>query len=234
MTARGMNLMVRWFSSFSIRVLCIWISHNITQQATKFQNEEFGTCPRALCYDTPVLPMGLNDEPFKSGAKVFCPRCKDAFKPPKEGLSQLDGAYFGASFPHLFVMQKPQIVPSLPAIPYHPRIYGFKVYDGRFDVPTMGMSTEGLAKQVNAARKEQVEANGRSSTKLGVPRENTKLFESQDEDNSNSKPKQTSNSPSAGSNAKNTTNKREPSPKNNDEPTTACQPVTWTSKRRKT
>eukprot|EP01138_Halocafeteria_seosinensis_P014157 gb/GECG01014455.1/.p1 GENE.gb/GECG01014455.1/~~gb/GECG01014455.1/.p1 ORF type:complete len:304 (+),score=42.43 gb/GECG01014455.1/:1-912(+) len=162
----------------------ILTARGMTAMTQKFENEEFGTCPRALCYDSPVLPVGFHDEPFKSAARVFCPRCRDAFKPPIASLAQLDGAFFGASFPHLLLMQKPHLAPQAPSIPYEPRVYGFKVYDGRFDVPQMGMSEASLTKQVDKARKEQARANGKLASQEGVPQSRTKLFASDDEGDS--------------------------------------------------
>ena len=189
LTARGMTAMVSSLSPPLQRLICKTTSGCVLRicipiQAEKFENEEFGTCPRALCYDSPVLPVGFHDEPFKSTAKVYCPRCQDAFKPPLASLGQLDGAFFGASFPHLLLMQKPHLVPEAPSIPYEPRVYGFKVYDGRFDVPQMGMSEDTLTKQVDKARQEQAKANGKLASQEGVPQSSTKLFESQEEDSS--------------------------------------------------
>ena len=45
----------------------------------------------------------------------------------------LDGAFFGTTFPHLMLMTYSQFKP--PSVPskYIPRIFGFRVYDGRFD-----------------------------------------------------------------------------------------------------
>jgi hypothetical protein len=39
----------------------------------------------------------------------------------------LDGAYFGTTFAHLFLLLHPQLIPSPPEVTYIPRIYGFKI-----------------------------------------------------------------------------------------------------------
>ena len=40
----------------------------------------------------------------------------------------VDGAYFGSSFPHIFLQTFPELRPSVSAIKYVPKIYGFKIY----------------------------------------------------------------------------------------------------------
>uniref|UniRef100_A0A453JBR2 Casein kinase II subunit beta n=1 Tax=Aegilops tauschii subsp. strangulata TaxID=200361 RepID=A0A453JBR2_AEGTS len=39
-----------------------------------------------------------------------------------------DGAYFGTTFPHIFMMTHSQLKPQKPAQQYVPRIFGFKVH----------------------------------------------------------------------------------------------------------
>ena len=40
----------------------------------------------------------------------------------------LDGAYFGTTFPHLLLMSYPQLRPSRPLEAYQPRVFGFKLH----------------------------------------------------------------------------------------------------------
>jgi hypothetical protein len=40
----------------------------------------------------------------------------------------IDGAYFGATFPHLFLMTYPDLVPPPPTMVYVPRIFGFRIH----------------------------------------------------------------------------------------------------------
>jgi casein kinase II subunit beta len=42
--------------------------------------------------------------------------------------TDIDGAYFGTTFPHLFLMTYPYIKPSKPTQSYTPRIFGFKLH----------------------------------------------------------------------------------------------------------
>ena len=44
--------------------------------------------------------------------------------------TDIDGAYFGTTFPHIFLMTFPALVPSRPPQTYIPRIFGFKVFKG--------------------------------------------------------------------------------------------------------
>lgn len=41
---------------------------------------------------------------------------------------EIDGAYFGTTFPHVFLMTHAQLVPSPPTQVYTPRVYGYKVH----------------------------------------------------------------------------------------------------------
>ena len=59
--------------------------------------------------------------------KVYCPRCEDVFIPKKK-CSDIDGAYFGCSFPHILLQSYPELIIKEPLLLYTPRIYGFKLY----------------------------------------------------------------------------------------------------------
>lgn len=94
----------------------------------KYTKNTYGKCCNTYCNGQPVLPIGMYDIPMQDYAKVFCPKCNEVFHPPKSScLGSIDGAYFGRTFPHLFIMQyEPMISP--PTQYYIPRIYGFKVH----------------------------------------------------------------------------------------------------------
>ena len=68
----------------------------------KFMLGNFGTCPRVLCERQNVLPIGVSEELSTSRVKVYCPRCQDIYIPRQKQLD-IDGAYFGSSFPHVFL-----------------------------------------------------------------------------------------------------------------------------------
>ncbi len=84
----------------------------------KFLMGKFGVCPRVLCERQNVLPIGLSEMLRTSRVKVknlvilcfhsnqkikiYCPRCEDVYAPKKK-FQDVDGAYFGCSFPHILL-----------------------------------------------------------------------------------------------------------------------------------
>ena len=68
----------------------------------KYLSGAYGTCPRALCDRQKVLPVGLSDSLRTSRFKTYCPRCEEVYL-PKARQVNIDGAYFGTSFPHVFM-----------------------------------------------------------------------------------------------------------------------------------
>lgn len=69
----------------------------------KYLSGKFGTCPRVLCERQNNLPVGMSEELRTSRVKVFCPRCEEIYIPKKK-CPDVDGAYFGCSFPSIFLM----------------------------------------------------------------------------------------------------------------------------------
>ena len=69
----------------------------------KYLKGVFGVCPRILCNKQTVLPIGLSNELKYARVKVFCPRCNEIYN-AKHKQSQMDGAFFGLSFPQEFFM----------------------------------------------------------------------------------------------------------------------------------
>lgn len=116
----------------------------------QYASKEFGTCPLIQCNGQPVLPVGIRDEIGIDSAKVFCPKCKNVYQPPSSlsssssrgggggghnissgsGGGAVDGAAFGTTFPHLFLMTFNNLVPDPhpPASIYIPRVFGFRVH----------------------------------------------------------------------------------------------------------
>lgn len=92
----------------------------------KYLSGTFGLCPRILCPNQHVLPVGMSETIRHSRVKVFCPRCEDIYTPKKK-CSDIDGAYFGCSFPHVLLQNYPDLTPRESSTLYVPRIYGFKV-----------------------------------------------------------------------------------------------------------
>jgi hypothetical protein len=73
----------------------------------KYRTAAFGRCPHVFCQGQPVLPVGLSDLPRNYTVNVFCPRCHGLFFPKSTRQANIDGAYFGTTFPHLYLMTHP-------------------------------------------------------------------------------------------------------------------------------
>lgn len=73
----------------------------------KYRSAAFGRCPHVFCQGQPVLPVGLSDLPRNFTVNVFCPRCHGLFFPKSTRQANIDGAYFGTTFPHLYLMTHP-------------------------------------------------------------------------------------------------------------------------------
>ena len=76
----------------------------------KFLNAEFGYCPRVLCDRQIVLPIAMSEDLSISRVKVFCPKCEDVYV-PRNRFVDIDGAYFGCSFPSVFFQTFPDPEP---------------------------------------------------------------------------------------------------------------------------
>uniref|UniRef100_A0A7S3K107 Casein kinase II subunit beta n=1 Tax=Aureoumbra lagunensis TaxID=44058 RepID=A0A7S3K107_9STRA len=94
----------------------------------KYTSATFGRCPRAFCCGQPVLPLGRSDLPRNFTVHVFCPMCRDIYIPRSTRAASIDGAYFGTTFSHLFLMTFPEHIPSRPIQTYVPRIFGFRIH----------------------------------------------------------------------------------------------------------
>lgn len=73
----------------------------------KYRSAAFGRCPHVFCQGQPVLPVGLSDLPRNYTVNVFCPRCHGLFFPKSTRQANIDGAYFGTTFPHLYLITHP-------------------------------------------------------------------------------------------------------------------------------
>lgn len=118
-------------------------THGLDSMYNKYAAKEFGICPLIQCNGQPVLPVGLRDEIGIDTAKVFCPKCKNVYHttPSRSsssrgssngggGGSAVDGAAFGTTFPHLFLMTFNNLVPDPHPTDsmYVPRVFGFRVH----------------------------------------------------------------------------------------------------------
>lgn len=93
----------------------------------KFASGKFGTCPRVLCERQPVLPIGMSEDLRVSRVKVFCPKCEDVYIPKKKSID-IDGAFFGCSFPHILLQTYPDLQPIPTNVLFVPKIFGYKIF----------------------------------------------------------------------------------------------------------
>ncbi|XP_074584974.1 putative casein kinase II subunit beta-4 isoform X2 [Curcuma longa] len=111
-----------------IHVRYILTSKGMAAMLEKFKNYDFGRCPRVYCSGQPCLPVGQSDIPRSSTVKVYCPKCEDVYYPRSKYQGNIDGAYFGTTFPHLFLMTYGHLRPQKPSQRYLPRVFGYKIH----------------------------------------------------------------------------------------------------------
>lgn len=111
-----------------IHVRYILTSKGMNAMLEKYKSTDFGRCPRVYCSGQPCLPVGQSDIPRTSTVKMYCPKCEDVYYPRSKYQGNTDGAYFGTTFPHLFLMTYSHIKPSRPMQSYVPKIFGFKIH----------------------------------------------------------------------------------------------------------
>jgi len=131
LTTAGMNRMVRICSSAHFEPIFEPLNSTrlcpLSLQYEKFQNVDFGRCPRSLCQGQPVLPVGLSDITREFSVEVFCPRCHETYHPRSSKHANLDGAYFGTTFCHLFLLTHNELIVPQPTEKYTPRVFGFRI-----------------------------------------------------------------------------------------------------------
>jgi len=128
----------------------ILTNRGLSAMVEKYNAMDFGRCPRVYCQGQAVLPVGQSDIPRMNTVKLFCPRCEDIYYPKYTRHNQVDGAYFGTTFPHLLLQMYPELVPPKPTLSYVPRIYGFKIHKSARN-RAGGSSTSGSTSSAAAA-----------------------------------------------------------------------------------
>ncbi|KAI5564178.1 hypothetical protein BDE02_14G042000 [Populus trichocarpa] len=111
-----------------IHVRYILTSKGMSAMLEKYKNYDFGRCPRVYCCGQPCLPVGQSDIPRSSTVKIYCPKCEDIYYPRSKYQGNIDGAYFGTTFPHLFLMTYGHLKPQKAIQSYVPRVFGFKLH----------------------------------------------------------------------------------------------------------
>ena len=109
----------------------------LEKMCEKYDQGVFGTCPRVLCNQSKLLPIGISDIPGVEGVKLFCPHCEDIYSPKSGRHGSIDGAYFGTTFAHMFIQAFPNSVPQKKSPQkYIPKIFGFRIADRVKDIKT--------------------------------------------------------------------------------------------------
>lgn len=93
----------------------------------KYSAGDFQRCPRVLCNGTECLPYGCSEIENEGTLKFYCPNCGDVYEPERSIYRNIDGAYFGPSWVHIFTQQYSDITPPTDPVKYVPRVFGFKV-----------------------------------------------------------------------------------------------------------
>ncbi|KAM6557380.1 hypothetical protein CsatB_004399 [Cannabis sativa] len=106
----------------------ILTSKGMAAMLDKYKNYDFGRCPRVYCCGQPCLPVGQSDVPRATTVKIYCPKCEDVYYPRSKYQGNIDGAYFGTTFPHLFLMTYGHLKQQKASQNYVPRVFGFKLH----------------------------------------------------------------------------------------------------------
>ncbi|XP_063373889.1 casein kinase II subunit beta-like [Cydia amplana] len=130
----------------------ILTNRGIGQMLEKFEDGDFGLCPRVYCETHPMLPLGLSDVRGEAMVKVYCPKCMDVYTPKSSRHHHTDGAYFGTGFPHMVFMVHPEYRPKRATVQFVPRLYGFKIHPLAYQIQVQAsiMFHKSLGKGLNA------------------------------------------------------------------------------------
>lgn len=105
-------------------------ARGLAAMVKKYQYKTFGVCPNNSCLDTPVLPLGLSDQPKVYNTLVTCPSCRELYWPANRRLAAIDGAYFGTTFANLFALQYSDLFRQRSPLDFYiPRIFGYKLHN---------------------------------------------------------------------------------------------------------
>ena len=85
--------------------------------------------PSPASHATPSLPNLPRPPPPPFSCRAPAPlREQDIYYPRSQRQANVDGAYFGTTFCHLFLQTYWDLVPPPPTTTYVPRIFGFKIH----------------------------------------------------------------------------------------------------------
>ena len=97
----------------------------------KYLNGVYGICPRVFCSGQKCLPIGMSDHLKHAKLKIYCPKCQEVYL-PKKRVEDIDGAFYGMSFPNVFLKWNKELDLKHREIKrFEPVINGFKIYGKR-------------------------------------------------------------------------------------------------------
>ncbi|EGW33581.1 uncharacterized protein SPAPADRAFT_60924 [Spathaspora passalidarum NRRL Y-27907] len=116
----------------------------LTAMASKFERNDFGSCPRYFCDGMHLIPVGSTDIPGQETVRLYCPCCNDIYIPSSSRYLNIDGAFFGTTFPGLLVKMFPEIenqcrirINKFSANDFGLKLFGFKVNETSASGPRM-------------------------------------------------------------------------------------------------
>lgn len=142
----------------------------LTAMASKFERNEFGSCPRYYCDGMHLIPVGSTDIPGQETVRLYCPCCNDIYLPLSSRYLNIDGAFFGTTFPGLLVKMFPEIenqcrnrVYKVNQDDFGLRLFGFQISELSASGPRM--------KWLRLHPRTQQEKDEFNSCELGIPSE---------------------------------------------------------------
>lgn len=125
------------------------------QMMYRYQKGIFGTCPRVYCEHQALLPYGQSEAPGVTPVRFYCPRCQDLYAAQKTRHENIDGAFFGPNFAHMFTVNY-TILATKPKQEFAGTICGFKMHESSNNHP-LKMKFDPMTKEVKVISRPKVE-----------------------------------------------------------------------------